>query len=141
MSPRFRPSSRSRARGFATVEVLVAVAIVLLVGSIAILGFGGTDRARVAAEAAEIALFLQEARMRALEAGQPVEIVLSTREGVLAAGAARHALAAGIVVEPAEARLVLRPSGESEGLAIVLVRDVARAEVVLDWLTGRVDVR
>jgi Tfp pilus assembly protein FimT len=132
---------RRHAPGFATVEVLVAVAILVLISSLAIVSFGGSDRARVTAEAAEVGLFLQEARMRALEGGRPVEIVLSAREGILAAGPAQHSFARGITVQPDTARLVLQPSGESQGLTLVLARDEAQARVTVDWLTGRVEVR
>lgn len=132
---------RGGAKGFAAVEVLVAVAIVVMIGTIAILSFGGTDRARVTTEAAEVGLFLQEARMRALEGGRPVEIVLSAKDGVLAAGSARHVFTRGITVAPEEARIVLQPSGENAGLGLTLSRDDAVAHVSVNWLTGRVEVR
>jgi Tfp pilus assembly protein FimT len=132
---------RPRARGFATVEVLVAVAVVVLISTLAILGFGGADRARLNAEAAEVGLFLQEARMRALEGGRPVEIVLSAKDGVLVAGSKRHVFRRGITVAPDEARLVLQPSGENQGLDLMLGRNAEMAHVRIDWLTGKVEVR
>lgn len=132
---------RQGAEGFATVEVMVAVAIVVLIGTLAVISFGGTDRARVTTEAAEVRLFLQEARMRALEGGRPVEIVLSAKDGVLAAGSARHVFSRGITVEPEEARIVLYPSGENAGLGLTLTRDEAVARVSVNWLTGRVEVQ
>jgi type II secretory pathway pseudopilin PulG len=132
---------RRGARGFATVEVMVAVAIVVLIGTLAFLSFGGTDRARVTAEAAEVGLFLSEARMRALEGGQPVEILLSAKDRTLAAGPARHAFSRGIDIAPEEARIVLQPSGENQGLDLTLTRDAAVAHVRIDWLTGKVEVR
>lgn len=132
---------RLAAAGFATVEVLVAVAVVILIGTVAILAFGGTDRARLTSEAAEVGLFLQEARMRALEGGRPVEIVLSAKEGILQAGPERHVFARGITVSPDEARVVLQPSGENQGLYFTLARNAETARVSVDWLTGRVEVR
>jgi Tfp pilus assembly protein FimT len=138
MRRRIRPSA---AKGFATVEVLVAVAIVVLIGTLAILSFGGNDRARLTAEAAEVGLFLQEARMRALEGGRPVEIILSAKEGVLVAGPARHVFGRGITVSPDEARVVLQPSGESQGLDFTLARNDELARISVDWLTGKVQVR
>lgn len=132
---------RTFSPGFATVEVLVAVAIVALIGTVAILGLGGMDRARLNGEAAAVRLFLQEARMRALEGGRPIEIVLSSQDGILQAGPAAHVFARGISVSPDAARIVLQPSGENEGLELVLARDVHTMRVSLDWLTGRVEVR
>lgn len=134
-------TGRTRAAGFATVEVLVAVAVVVLIGTLAILSFGGNDRARLNAEAAEVGLFLQEARMRALEGGRPIEIVLSAREGVLVAGPARHFFARGITVSPDEARVILQPSGENQGLEFTLARNDEVTRVSVDWLTGKVQVR
>jgi Tfp pilus assembly protein FimT len=138
MPRRIRPSA---AKGFATVEVLVAVAIVVLISTLAIVSFGGNDRSRLNAEAAEVGLFLQEARMRALEGGRPIEIVLSAKEGVLVAGPARHVFGRGITVAPDEARLILQPSGENQGLTFTLARNDAVARISVDWLTGKVEVR
>lgn len=119
----------------------MAVAIVVLIGTLAVLSFGGTDRARLNAEAAEVGLFLQEARMRALEGGRPVEIVLSGKDGVLVAGPARHVFGRGVTATPDEARVVLQPSGENQGLDFMLARGDDVARVSVDWLTGKVQVR
>lgn len=136
-----RRPTRRRARGFALVEVLVAMAIVVSIGTLSYLTLSGrSDRARVEADAAGIALFLQQTRMRALEQGQPVEIVLKADEGILAAGATRHPLPEGVILSPTAARIVMRPSGESNGLVLEIARGDARAGITLDWLTGRVVV-
>lgn len=119
----------------------MAVAVVVLIGTLAVLSFGGSDRARLAAEASEVGLFLQEARMRALEGGRPVEILLSGRDGVLVAGPARHVFGPGITVLPEEARVILQPSGENQGLDLTLARNAEVARVSVDWLTGKVEVR
>jgi Tfp pilus assembly protein FimT len=131
----------SATRGFATVEVLVAVAIVVLIGTLSVLSFGGTDRARLAAEAAEVGLFLQETRMRALEGGRAIEIVLSAKDGLLVAGSERHVFERGVTVSPDAARIILQPSGENQGLDLTLARNQEVAHVRLDWLTGKVEVR
>lgn len=135
---RISPDRRRAAQGVATLEVLVAVTIVVMVGTLGILTFGGTDRALVRAEAAEAALFLQEARLRALEAGRPIEILLSP-EG-LNAGGIMHDFDPRIDVNPEEAQVILQPSGASGGLTISLQRDDAVATVALNWLTGQVAV-
>lgn len=135
---RISPDRRRAAQGVATLEVLVAVTIVVMVGTLGILTFGGTDRALVRAEAAETALFLQEARLRALEAGRPIEILLSS-DG-LNAGGIMHDFDPRIDVSPEEAQVILQPSGASGGLTISLQRDDAVATVALNWLTGQVAV-
>lgn len=140
MPPTSRARRRPATRGVATVEVLVAVAVVVLIGAVALLGFGGGDRARLDAEAARVALVLQQTRLRALETGRPVEIVLA--DGVLAAGRTRHVVAAGTTASAAPPRAVLHPSGESDaGFALTLRRDALTRVVELDWLTGRVTTR
>ena len=135
---RISPDRRRAAKGVATLEVLVAVTIVVMVGTLGILTFGGTDRALVRAEAAETALFLQEARLRALEAGRPIEILLSPAG--LNAGGIMHDFDPRIAVSPEEAQVILQPSGASGGLTIRLQRDDAVATVALNWLTGQVAV-
>ncbi len=132
---------RRNARGLATVEVLVAVAIVLMVGAIGIVSFGGTARGELRTEAADMGLFLQQTRLRALELGRPVEVILSASDRTLLAGGATHVIARGITIEPDEARLILEPSGGSEGLIVTLSKDDHFATVTLDWLTGRVEVQ
>lgn len=129
---------RRSTRGIATIEVLVAVAIVILIGTIGVISFGTTDKGQVRAEAAATALFLQQSRMRALELGQPVEIVLSATDRALYAGPAQFNFGRGIEVSPPEARLVLDPTGGSEGLTVMLSKGDHSADVTLDWLTGRV---
>ncbi|MEL6799796.1 MAG: hypothetical protein AAFO80_07950 [Pseudomonadota bacterium] len=131
---------RHTARGFATVEVLVAMAIFMLVGTLGIVAFGNNDRWRVASEAAEVAVFLQEARTRALDTGRPIEIRLSAEAGVLDAGGRQYRFARATEVSPEAARIVLDPTGRSEGLDLALSRDDQSATVRLDWLTGRVAV-
>ncbi|MEM9971701.1 MAG: hypothetical protein AAF762_11480, partial [Pseudomonadota bacterium] len=132
---------RHSAQGYALVEVLAAMGIVVLVGTLAFLAFGNQDARRVEAEAAEVALLLQEARMRALEAGRPIEIVVSSRERVLDAGGQQLAFSSGVDVSPENVEIILGPSGSSEGLALRLARGGASKTVTLDWLTGRVLVQ
>lgn len=132
---------RRRARGLATVEVLVAVAIVLMVGTIGIVSFGGTARGELRAEAADMALFLQQTRLRALELGRPIEVLLSASDRTLLAGGETHVIARDITVQPDEARLILEPSGGSDGLIVTLSKGDHSATVTLDWLTGRVAVQ
>lgn len=138
----FRVNRRKRtAHGAATVEVLVAVAVVIMVGALGIISFGNTDRARVGADAAEVALFLQQARMRALESGQKVEIAVSEDSRRIDAGGKRLELPETQKLTATPVETVLHPSGESDGMMVRLERGDASAEVTLDWLTGRVSLQ
>lgn len=138
---RISPARRRNARGLATVEVLVAVAIVLMVGAIGIVSFGGTARGELRAEAADMALFLQQTRLRALELGRPIEVLLSASDRTLLAGGETYVIARDITVQPDEARLILEPSGGSDGLIVTLSKGDHSTTVTLDWLTGRVAVQ
>ncbi len=131
---------RPRARGFTTVEMLVALAVFLLVGTVAIAAFSGGDRSRLRAEAADIALSLQTARLTALESGRPVAVALDSDRGVLTTGTQTRAIRNGTEATAIPARAVIRPSGESEGLRLELRRGSERLAVELDWLTGKVRV-
>ncbi|MCY4336427.1 MAG: prepilin-type N-terminal cleavage/methylation domain-containing protein [Litoreibacter sp.] len=128
-------------QGYALIEMLVAMAIVVIIGTLAFLAFGNQDQRRLNAEAAEIALHLQTARMRALEAGRPIEIVVASEQGVIDAGGAQLALPDDLRISPQSAELILQPSGGSPGLVLELSRNAARKTVSLDWLTGRVVVQ
>lgn len=130
-----------KTHGYALVEVLAAVGVVVLIGTMAFLAFGNQDKRRLDAEVAEVALLLQEARMRALEAGRPIEIVLSARERVLDAGGRQVSFDPAIEIAPERADIIMSPSGSSEGLEMTLTRNNVRKVVTLDWLTGQVRVQ
>ncbi|MEL7349734.1 MAG: hypothetical protein AAFN17_18430 [Pseudomonadota bacterium] len=136
-----RARRRHISEGYALVEVLAAMTIVVLIGTLAFLSFGNQDSRRLDAEVAEVALLLQSARMRALEAGRPVEIVISADQRVLDAGGRQIAFDRSVGIEPAEATILLRPSGNSNGLQLTLTRGDARKIVTLDWLTGQVAIQ
>ncbi|WP_373636826.1 Tfp pilus assembly protein FimT/FimU [Yoonia sp. BS5-3] len=135
-----RPFSgrRNGSRGFATVEVLVTVAIVILIGSISILAFGRSDRAALQDDVAGIALALQQARLEAAETGRSVAVEFDADDGILRAGRAEHTLSRGVSSTNETTRLQIRPSGENEGLALELVAGEVSRIVELDWLTGQI---
>ncbi|MGR3511123.1 MAG: pilus assembly FimT family protein [Paracoccaceae bacterium] len=128
-------------RGYALVEVLAAMAIVVLIGTMAFLAFGNQDKRRLEVVAADVALLLQETRMRALEAGRPIEIVLSARDRVLDAGGRQVFFDSRVEIAPERARIIMAPSGSSDGLQVTLTRNEAQKTVSLDWLTGQVRVQ
>lgn len=135
------PARRRHTKGFATIEVLVAVVIILMIGTVATISFGGTDRRAVAREVAETALFLQETRMRALELGRPIEIVVAGTEGIIDAGGWQHQFGYGLTVTPETARLIMQPTGQSDGLTLLVAKGDHTGQLTLDWLTGRVDIQ
>lgn len=138
---RARPRhTRRRAgdQGFATVEVLVAVAIVVLIGTVSILALGRSDRAALQSDVASVALVLQQARLQAAETGQPIAVEYSQADQTLKAGFAEHTLERGVTSPNETTRIFIRPSGENEGLNLVLVAGDHSRSVELDWLTGQV---
>ena len=79
--------------------------------------------------------------MRAQELGRPIEIVVAGPEGLIDAGGRQHTFARGLTVSPTQARIVLLPTGQSDGLNLVFAKGNQSAGVTLDWLTGRVDIQ
>lgn len=135
-----RPRKTIRNRGFAAVEMLVAVAIVVLIGTVAIFMLGRSDRAQLQNDVAEISLILQQARLQAAESGRPVEVLYSQRERSVATPMAVHEFGRGVTSSTESARVVIRPSGENEGLDLVLIAGDFTRSVELDWLTGQIRV-
>jgi len=129
-----------RTRGFATVEVLVTVAIVVLIGTISIFALNRTDRAQLTDDAAAIALVLQQARLQAAETGRPVEVQYSQRDRSIATPTATHTFRRAVESPTPSARVIIRPSGENEGLDLMLRAGDHRRIVSLDWLTGQIRV-
>jgi hypothetical protein len=104
------------------------------------LTLGSTDRREVARAAAEASLFLQETRLRALELGRPIEIVVAGDRSLIDAGGRVHIFPAGLTISPDEARLIMQPTGQSQGLTLRLTKGDHSDAITLDWLTGRVDI-
>ena len=134
------PRRRSGQKGFATVEVLVAVAVLVIVGTLGVLTLGNRDSAVLRSEAADVALFLQQARLRAAESGQPVAVVFDDRTNTLISDGRSHVLAPRVSGAAVPARLRISPSGENDGMTLTLAAGEVRTRVRLDWLTGRVEV-
>ncbi len=125
-------------QGFATVEVLVAVAIVVLIGTISILALGRSDRATLQSDVASVALVLQQARLQAAETGRPIAVEYSQDDRTLRAGFAEHTLDRAVSSPNETTRISIRPSGENEGLNLVLIAGDLQRSVELDWLTGQI---
>ena len=128
----------ANAKGFATIEVLVTVAIVVLIGTISILALGRSDRAALQGDVASIALALQQASLHAAETGRSVEIEYTQDSRTLRAGVTEHTLTRGVTSPNETTRIFIRPSGENEGLDLLLVAGDHSRSVELDWLTGQI---
>ncbi len=123
--------------------MLVTISVVMLLGAMVVLAFGRTDRARVEAQAAEFALFVTQTRQLAAETGQVQVIAYDARAGRFSTRNRE------LVIDPsvtAEANapdwpLSIRPSGETGGAVLALVSDDVRRVVVVDWLSGRAEVK
>lgn len=135
---RARPPQRHR--GFAAVEMLVTVAIVVLIGAVAVFALGRSDRAQLQNDASEIALILQQARLQAAETGRPVEVFYSQNDRSIATPMAVHEFGRGVTSSTDSTRILIRPSGENEGLDLVLLAGDLSRTVRLDWLTGQIRV-
>jgi Tfp pilus assembly protein FimT len=120
--------------------MLVTVAIVVLIGTVSILALGRTDRAQLQNEVSEIALVLQQARLQAAETGRPVEVQYSQADRSISTPTALHEFGRGVTSSTDSARILIRPSGENEGLDLVLMAGDLTRSVELDWLTGQIRV-
>ena len=128
---------RRGSRGLALIEVLVTLTIVVMIGALSFATFGKQGPSLARAEAAEIALVLQRARMEAAELGQAVEIRWQADTQTLLAGSGSHQLRRGVEGPRMPIEVTLQPTGQSEGLVLPVVAGGFRVEVTLDWLTGR----
>lgn len=143
LTPMFRARTSKKTRstvGFAAVEMLVTVAIVVLIGTVAIFVMGRSERAQLQDDVAEIALILQQARLQAAETGRPVEVLYSQADRSLATPTAVHEFGRGVTSTTDSARILIRPSGENEGLDLILVAGDFTRSVELDWLTGQIRI-
>lgn len=116
----------------------MTVAIVVLIGTISIFALGRTDRAQLDKDVAAIALALQQARLQAAETGQLVEIIYSQPDRSLSTPTTTLEFGRGVSSPTESARILMRPSGESEGLELVLVAGEMSRTVGVDWLTGQI---
>ena len=139
-----RPRRGRASRGFSMVEVLVATAIVMLVGTLAFLSLGRSDQAEVRAAATRISQTVQEARLAAAEGQRPVSLTYDPRTHEISWGTRSLPLSDGVELDWNDGgtpfALTLRPSGESDGGRLTVSRGEAAAELKIDWLTGKTQV-
>lgn len=134
----------ARQAGVSVVEMLVAVTLLGLLGSMLVVGFAPSETQRLRAAASGLVVFLEETRLRAARSGRPIAVVYDPSDRRYLADGRELVLPRGVDAGPRGGLpdgVVVRPSGESAGASIVLALGVARTEVRLDWLTGRVELR
>ncbi len=129
---------RRSSRGLALIEVLVTLTIVVMIGALSFATFGKRGPALARAEAGEVALVLQRARMEAAERGRAIEIRWAADTQTLIAGSSTHVLRRGVEGPQDPITITLQPTGQSEGLSLPVTAGGYVVEITLDWLTGRV---
>ncbi|MEO0819783.1 MAG: hypothetical protein AAF074_05060 [Pseudomonadota bacterium] len=123
-------------------ELIVAVAVIGLVGTLVLVGTRPSDTALLRNAAGRLAIFFEETRLEAALRGYSIALRYSDDTRTFYAGPRRFTLPAGVEAETGEPPLAisLRPSGESGGALVRLSRGGARMAVRLDWLSGAVQV-
>ncbi len=138
---------RADERGFTLIEVIVVLAILALIAGL-VLARGPQRSAALDMRTASraVAGALRAARGRAIATNQRVPVRFDPRAATLRVGAGpARALPAGIglsVVAAAEqgAAILFLPDGSSTGGRVELAGEGRRADVGVDWLTGRVSI-
>lgn len=123
--------------------MVVAVALVGLIGAAVLIGTRPSDRVQLRATAAALAVFIEETRLNAALHGHGIALRYSERAHSFQAGPRVLSLPEAVSVQTpggAPIEVDIRPSGESKGAVIVLNRGVAQVSLRLDWLTGAVRV-
>jgi general secretion pathway protein H len=148
-----RKALRHGQRGLSLIEMTVAVAIVATLAALATTSFApSTGRARLEAEAREIASVLGDARTRAITSRVPVSIEVDPAKNRLVYGAPpiQRELPPGIrlrnrsrgegVASSDRHRITFFPEGGASGGGVVVGDDRSAIMISVDWLTGRIVV-
>jgi general secretion pathway protein H len=131
--------------GFSLIEVLIALALVAAMTTMAVVTLApGRELAQLRMEAAEVASLLATARGQAITGRRFVHVVIDPRSNsVSIAAAQRHTLSAPAALVAAgdgeRHAILFRPDGESSGGTVAIRSGDRLAVITVDWLSGRTD--
>jgi type II secretion system protein H len=139
---------RNRTRGFTLIEIMIALAImVLLAASLPLLIQRATPTRRVVAASERLITELQLLRAQASASGRPIRIAMSSSGYRVVSGAGEKTVrlpssmelrSHGSGQERAIDEIALYPDGTTSGARIELIDSGRRAVVEVSVLTGRV---
>jgi general secretion pathway protein H len=139
--PRDRSSVRSATRGFTLIEVIVALAIMALVISLAVPLLRRDDRTASAAAVAEVEAALRAARVTAIAESRTVSFRGTAGSGYRIDGRYESLGAPGSanirVDVTGKPEIFFYPTGGSSGGRIIVRAETMRRAIAVEALTGR----
>ena len=133
-----------RTTGFSLVELLVTLAIAGALATLAAFVPGHISHAVLKSETSSIVQFLHRARRTALEELDPVAVSYNAECHCFRTDEKSLPIDPRLGVQserPGRIQFRYQPNGASEGAHFALVYHGVKVEIIVDWLTGRVEVR
>jgi general secretion pathway protein H len=146
----WRAGSPNGAGGFTLLELLVVISIIAALLGLAMPAFDrAMPGASLRAEASEIAGMLREARSRAIRDDGSIAVTLDIGDRTVSIPGRRHRLPSRMGVSlltgateitRGGGRILFHGDGTSTGGRLRLIAGEEHADILVDWLTGRVAV-